>query len=1161
MGALLVRLVSVGMKRLLALGLLSAVLITNAANVRTTLRVNQDGRYSTAFPCVLVDRSDCAPPTVETLSWLPVDDISVATGATGSVNLRALSLTGSAAGTATLDTTCAPTLAGGFTETANGLSWTTATAYSGVCTTTATASGNPAVSESYVIEAIAAPAADTTAPTVPTGLTATEVSGGVQLDWDPSSDPFAGGESGSGVDEYDVKLGSSVVHTVTGASASATPLLTPYTIGTTTNTSANQTGTNWSLATRGAGFTAAADNGYFLAAQFTGDVTVTAKIASFNTVLTGAQCGPMIRASTDADSSAAFILQSSDVTNVGIRTKNRTVTAGGFPNLSTAPTQGAPNWQQLARVGDTFTYRYSTDGNTWVTVASGSVPMAATVYAGIGVASGTTGTTATCEIEQLSITQVARLSYTHTTATGGNYSIRSRDSDNNNSAYNATVAGAPAAAAATQIKWNPGHYVRADLSLTGATIIAADLAAVNATVAVKGIEIAYKWSDLETTRGNYQAGFDRIDGHLTQIGSTKHLIIHLIDRSFGGTSATGLLPTYLATEAGGDGGSYVKPNNAGVMAKLWLPAIADRKIALSAALAARYDTNPQVEMAMVIDESAPGAVTGDPTYSQSSYATQLKRIATETVAQWPHTNVVFRTNFLSGQVSGLIAHYNAIHVGHGGPDVPPPPHVDTVGGRVWRGVETDPTGGTLVDYTDSVANCYVAASTPYATTNGKDTTNYGRGGVGYTAQEFYDFAHDELHVTHLSWVRRETGTAQWTAHILPLIAAHPATQTACPTLYGGACDTVLTQGASHTITGSGFGTKSASTPTLWDNGSHGQSISTRWAYLWHDGDPSDAYREEYWTVAQFGQSAPNDVQLPHSNVTKYLAGAQYSTPGHVGPPPDAFPSAVLVGNSYTRPAFPYYTSWSYYLHLSPNWQFPAGDHNHKWFAFANGGGPYPGSGQNWYLEKENSTFSSTSAEAKTHIVADDGSLPGSGQLGSLGEYNETQAWVKIEVLAKITDQSNGWIKVYSTKPGVGRRQTFNYAGKTDAWSGTTRFEGIGGYSRHYPYSQNRRYWVDIYNDRQTSGNARVVLTNNATFDSSTIVEWQPYTAWSNTSITFTVNKGVLPSGTVYLHLRDDVNGHQYLGPLVLNQLLPGLVLPFRRRKKVVPGATLLKRAA
>ena len=78
-----------------------------------------------------------------------------------------------------------------------------------------------------------------------------------------------------------------------------------------------------------------------------------------------------------------------------------------------------------------------------------------------------------------------------------------------------------------------------------------------------------------------------------------------MDRTWGGTSASGKIPDYLLSDPAYNGGIYVKPNNKGVIARIWEKPVMDRLIALHKALAARFDKEPYVE-GIVLAETSPG---------------------------------------------------------------------------------------------------------------------------------------------------------------------------------------------------------------------------------------------------------------------------------------------------------------------------------------------------------------------------------------------------------------------------------------------------------------------------------------------------------------------------------------------------------------------------
>lgn len=70
----------------------------------------------------------------------------------------------------------------------------------------------------------------------------------------------------------------------------------------------------------------------------------------------------------------------------------------------------------------------------------------------------------------------------------------------------------------------------------------------------------------------------------------------------------------------------------------------------------------------------------------------------------------------------------------------------------------------------------------------------------------------------------------------------------------------------------------------------------------------------------------------------------------------------------------------------------------------------------------------------------------------------------------------------------------------------------------YNQPNNWRYWADVYLDYSL---ARVVLANNANLNNATIREPQISSAWSTSSISFSVNLGKFTAGqTAYLFVFD-----------------------------------------
>jgi hypothetical protein len=267
--------------------------------------------------------------------------------------------------------------------------------------------------------------------------------------------------------------------------------------------------------------------------------------------------------------------------------------------------------------------------------------------------------------------------------------------------------------------------------------------------------------------------------------------------------------------------------------------------------------------------------------------------------------------------------------------------------------------------------------------------------------------------------------------------------------------------------------------------------------------------------------------MPHSNVTKYACGAHSTNNPNEG-------TIVAVGADYTK-TNGYYSRWEWYSRLDPAWVFdsPGSANNHKWYGVSVGSGsPYADGTNQWYLEfRGGIDFSTTTGDYVWH-TNDDAGGTGLEFYGNNGYYNEQanpfDAWVKRTLLIRWNSASTGLL--YGTADGAEMANETEY---TDGYSGSNRSEAIEGYTGNYN-SNNWRYLADMYRDYGPN-DAAIYLTNNATWASATIKEVQPWSSWSNTSITISkCNKGQLSTGTVHVHLRSIVQGDQYIGSRTIN---------------------------
>lgn len=768
-----------------------------AANVRVTANPNPDGVYSEAFKCVASDRSDCAPPTTGTLTC---DDsaapslVNLPTGTPVALDWRQY-FGGTAAATATLSVV---TVSGDNATTegwaissagaGNNLTHPADQTGAGVLKVRGTTSGNPVDCGEHNWSLITPSGSDVTAPTVPTGLTATPANGTVELAWSASGDPKVGSVTASGVQDYDVNCASSIVATPSAAAGLSLPRV-EYQIGSYSPTpTSSQSGSDWDLVSAGTGFTGSADQGFLLGSSLAGDFSVTAEIDALTTGLASAQMGIMIRESSANNAPTMFCFRSSD-TDINLRCRARTAGGGSYTTLATSASTTLPTWFRLTRVGDSFTAYISTDGLGWGQIAQTTIPMASTVLAGAAISSQSGGNTLSGTVKQLSINNAPDMAYSRSASTAQTCKVRARDVAGNVSAYSATVTATPLVSGPLK-KWHPGYYM---LTSGTSSFTASHITDLSSSPNIIGVQHRIYWATLEPTQGNYD--WSQIDSLISVAHSVgKKVFIQIIDRKFGSTNPSGAIPSYLSN-VGGTNCIWTGTATNGTarsLSRLWIQECMDRRIALEQAMAARYDSNADFEGSATEETSLGAPSNSDTGYTTAAWVAQLGRLAAAANVAWPHTNVMVFTNFLDNQdisMGALFATLSANKVGVGGPDTTPPPHTLQEGGRVLTGVSA---AGTH-DYRGEVLVGYALQQPEMG---GKDDQSANCATTCYDMSEHYAFikpvaSGGTLGANYWFPVRKigsTNGGLEW-ADVKTFIDAggHPLT-TACPSSYVG-CDT------------------------------------------------------------------------------------------------------------------------------------------------------------------------------------------------------------------------------------------------------------------------------------------------------------------------------------------------------------------------------------
>ena len=116
--------------------------------------------------------------------------------------------------------------------------------------------------------------------------------------------------------------------------------------------------------------------------QVSGDVTITARVASVQNTNGWAKAGVMIRETLDTGSKNALTALTP---SNGFDFQRRTKT--GSSTQRTSDPGSAPGWVRLVRSGNVFRGYGSTDGTNWFEIGNVKIDMNASVYVGLAVSS------------------------------------------------------------------------------------------------------------------------------------------------------------------------------------------------------------------------------------------------------------------------------------------------------------------------------------------------------------------------------------------------------------------------------------------------------------------------------------------------------------------------------------------------------------------------------------------------------------------------------------------------------------------------------------------------------------------------------------------------------------------------------------------------------
>ena len=295
----------------------------------------------------------------------------------------------------------------------------------------------------------------------------------------------------------------------------------------------------------------------------------------------------------------------------------------------------------------------------------------------------------------------------------------------------------------TPVKWHPGHYYTImSHGKNEPWYLSQVYKELKATPALRGMQVRYRWSELEVAEGEYN--FSRIAKRLSELSAiNKRLVIVIETKAF--ELGEEIIPDYVKTNIY-EGGEFIFDNShtdnlQGKNMKLWNPLVRDRLSALMRALGQRFNSNPYFE-GIGLSETAMGkSLTPLTSVQTDGYYANLLSVQQQMRKYFPNTLTFQFTNYPRPILESFINSLNEMGAGLGGPDVfPDDPALNYP--NIPLGVYNYyPKYSGILPLTPSVMHANYVNTRP-------DNTGYEP-----TVSELLSFARDTLKANYIFWTR------------------------------------------------------------------------------------------------------------------------------------------------------------------------------------------------------------------------------------------------------------------------------------------------------------------------------------------------------------------------------------------------------------------------
>ncbi|HAP38807.1 MAG TPA: glycoside hydrolase [Nitrospira sp.] len=295
------------------------------------------------------------------------------------------------------------------------------------------------------------------------------------------------------------------------------------------------------------------------------------------------------------------------------------------------------------------------------------------------------------------------------------------------------------------VKWHPGHYY-APMSFmrTNPKIMAQVYRELQATPALRGLQMRFEWPELESEEGQYD--FTAIERVLAELAPhNKRLIVLLELKSFKPQVLP--VPFYMATERYEGGAfpfsSYGTDAPRGNNLKLWNPAVRDRLVALIRELGKRFNGHAHFEGIGLPESSMGQPVRALSKAEVARFYDNLLSVQRAMRAAFPNTMTYQFVNYPREMLPSFVGQMRTIGTALGGPDV----FIDDPGLNFDR--PNRPKGA----YHFYAPLSGIVPLTPSVMQSNYDNTQHdGKGRVPRVA-ELLAFARDRLRANYIFWTR------------------------------------------------------------------------------------------------------------------------------------------------------------------------------------------------------------------------------------------------------------------------------------------------------------------------------------------------------------------------------------------------------------------------